>query len=285
LDHVIVIKQVLNIFTAISYLTLIALGLYVIYGLMGVINMAHGDFVMLGAYAQITLLGLGLNFWLAVAFSVLLITLLGAVVERAILRPLHGRGDLTSLLATWGLSIVFQQSIRLSFGPQPQFTQIPVAGSVAWLAGYPLYPILVAVLVWSVIAVMVLIFMKSRFGIMLRATMDNQTMAEAVGIRTSRIYLYTFALGTGLAAFAGALLSGIVGVTPAMGLDYISRSFFVVIIGGSQSIYNILGGAGIIAGSDSILRILSNGMMAQIIVLCFVIIVMFIRPQGVFSRK
>lgn len=277
-------KQFINIFSNISILILIALGLYVIFGLMRVINMAHGEFVMLGAYFQFLLVAQGLPFWLAVIFSVALVCLIGAVVEVSIIRPLHVVGGLSTLLATWGLSIVLRQTVQLIFGPGQKLLSSPIRYRVPFLGDYPLYIIIMVIVSWVVILAFILMFKKTKFGIMLRASMDNPEMAQAVGIPVKKIYFFSFVMGAGFAALAGTLIAPIVGIVPSMGIDYVVRSFFVVIIGGMSSIFSPIGGALIISGVDDILKITFDATIAKIAVLCFAMVIMVLKPRGVFSK-
>lgn len=285
LDLTILAKQALNVLVAISFLAMIAMGLYVIFNLMRVINMAHGDLLMIGAYVQLTLTGLGLNFWLGVILSVMVTAAMGMVVERLLLRSLYVRGELTTLLATWGLSIVLQQSVRFLYGSQTQYIGLPLTSPfTVGRFSYPLYHLVIMLLTWMVLGLTIWLLLRTRFGIAVRATMDHTAMAGAVGIPTSTIFLLAFGLGAGLAGLAGALLAPILGILPTMGLDFVAKSFFVVIVGGTGSVFSTLGGAGVIAGFENVLTAASNPVLAQILVLLLVIAIMYLRPEGLFSR-
>lgn len=271
--------------SAILVLTLVAMGLFIIFGLMKVINMAHGEFYMLGAYVAWWTTQRGVSFWLGLISGAVLVAGLGITVERIVIRPLYARGDLSTLLATWGISLALQRGVVLVLGAHPELVAAPVQGSVVFLGfSYPYYQLIQMVIAALAIVGVLLIFYRTSIGLRARATIENPEMAEALGVDTSRMYMLSFGLGAGLAGFAGALAAPFVSVVPTMGLDYVVRSFLVVITGGSASILGALFGGTIVGGWESAFTSLFNATYAQITVLLIVILVVLVRPRGIFSR-
>jgi branched-chain amino acid transport system permease protein/urea transport system permease protein len=279
-----VLKQVFNAASAVSLLALVSLGLFIVFGMMKVINMAHGEFYMLGAYAMWWLLERGVNFWLNLVVAALVVGLFGIVVERTVVQRLYARGDLSTLLATFGLSILLQRGIAITFGDRPQFVAAPISGGPTILDNtYPAYQIVAMVLAIAVIAGVILLFLKTDFGLRARATIVNPAMAAALGIDTARMNALSFALGSALAGFAGALAAPVVSVVPAMGLDWVVRAFLVVIVAGVGSIWSALGGAAIIGGWEAGFTAAYDATYAQITVLIIVWALVLLRPRGLFS--
>lgn len=278
--------DILNILTAISILAIVAIGLYIVFGLMNVINMAHGDMMMIGAFSTLTLTSFGINFWVSVLLSGLIVAALGALVERSVIRYLYQTGALSTMLATWGLGIVLQQTIRLTYGPQGQFVELPTL-SMTNIFGvqYPTYRLLLLIISLLIFIILFIILRKTKIGLIIRATMDQPTVAETMGINTKQVYFIGFVIGSFLAGIAGALIAPITNVSPLMGLDYVVKSFLAVIVGGVQSMLSVVGGATIIEGILNLLNIYIDATVAWIIVLSIIIITIWIRPKGVFSRR
>ncbi len=280
------IANLLNILTSIAVLAVVAVGLYIIFGLMQVINMAHGDMVMLGAYSTLVFTQAGFNFWTSAVLATLIVGIIGGLLERGVVQFLYKSGNLSTMLATWGVGIALQQTVKLIFGPQGQFVDAPVLKMVnIFGVSYPSYRLILLVLCVLVLTGVFIILKKTRAGLLVRATMDNRVMAEAMGINTKQVYLYGFIGGSALAGFAGALISPITNISPLMGLDYVTKSFLVVISGGVESMMSTVGGSVIIAGLQNFLNIYIDSTNSWMIVLAIVIIVIWIRPQGVFTKK
>lgn len=277
--------DLINVVIAAIFAIEVALGLTIIFGVMRVINMAHGEFFMLGAYTMVVVTGAGLSPWIGVAIAPVVLGMFGMVTERVMIRPLYRRGDLSSLLATFGLSIVLQQSARLVFGPQSRAVPAPLEGSVSIFGtAYPAYRIVAAAVALAVVAAVGLLIYRSTFGIRIRATIENADVASALGTNTTRIANTAFGLGAALAGFAGALMAPFIGVVSTMGLEHTVRSFLVVITGGLGSIGGTVGGGVLIGGGESALNVPLGGTAAQIAVLLVAIAVMLLRPQGLFAR-
>lgn len=278
--------SVMNILTNIAFLAVIAVGLYLIFGLMNIINLAHGDMVMLGAYAVCLLTEAGLNFWISVVAAALIVGLIGGMVERGVVQFLYRSGNLSTLLATWGVSICLQQIMRLIFGPQGKHVNVPITSMVSiGSLDYPAYRLILLAVCALVIIGLYLILKKTRVGLLIRSTMDSPRMAEAMGINTNQVYFMGFALGSALAGLAGGLIAPLVSVSPLMGMSYVTQSFLTVIVGGVQTIFSTVGGAVMIGGTQNFLTNYLDAVQSWMSVLVLVIISIWLRPQGVFSKN
>jgi urea transport system permease protein len=227
----------------------------------------------------------GLDPWIGIALGPLVLGAFGMLVERGIIRGLYQRGDLSSLLATFALSVVIQQGARLIWGPQSHTVPSPIDGTVSVLGTvYPTYRLVAAAIALVVIVAVALLVYRSPFGIRVRGTIENAEVAASLGTDTSRIATLAFGLGAALAGFAGALMAPFVGVVYSMGLEQTVRSFLVVITGGMGSIVGTFGGGTLIGGGESALSVPFGGTVAKILVLVLAIVVMLARPQGIFAR-
>jgi urea ABC transporter permease protein UrtB len=276
----IVIPVVLNAATLISILMLVALGLAIIFGLMNVINMAHGEFVTIGAFTLALVERHGGSFWLALALAPVIGAAAGYLLERAIVQHLYRR-PLDTILATWGVSLALQQLLQIAFGAAPQYVAAPVEGSVMFAGtSYPAYRLILIAFAVSVFAAALLVFHRTRFGLDLRTVIENRDMAEALGVDTRRIYALAFAAGAALAAFAGVLIAPLTNVLAQMGGNYLARSFFVVIVGGAGSIAGVAAGSTLVGGLETLLNYRVPGTVAQALVLVGAVIVVRFRPRG-----
>jgi len=293
-------QQVGTVFTGLSLgsiLLLAALGLAITYGVMGVINMAHGELLMVGAYATFVVQGLfrshlpqWTDWYVVAAIPAAFFTaaLVGVAMERLVLRHLYGR-PLESLLATWGLSLVLIQAARVSFGPQNLELSNPswMSGGIELAAGVVLpwnriviigFAVFVLLLIW-------LMMQRTRLGMFVRAVTQNRAMAGCVGVPTARVDTLAFAIGAGVAGLGGLALSQIANVGPAMGQGYIVDAFMVVVLGGvgqlAGAVWAALG-LGIVA---KFLEGWAGAVIAKILVLVFIIIFIQKRPQGIFALK
>jgi urea transport system permease protein len=280
-----------------SILLLAALGLAITYGLMGVINMAHGELIMIGAYATWLVQAFfknalpGLFDWYllaAVPVAFLASALVGAVMERTVIRFLYGR-PLETLLATWGISLVLMQAVRSVFGAQNVGVENPswMSGSLLMMGNLSL-PWNRIIIVGFAVAVLVgvsLLIGKTRLGLFVRGVTQNRPIASCMGVNTARIDTYAFALGSGIAGLAGCALSQIGNVGPDLGQNYIVDSFMVVVLGGvgqlAGTVYAALG-LGIL---NKFLEGWAGAVLAKIAVLIFIIVFIQKRPQGIFAMK
>lgn len=283
-----IVSQILTGLSLSAILLLIALGLAVIYGVTGVINLAHGEFVMLGAYGAWLLqtqFGLGLLASLAPIF--LLLVLFGWLVEALIIRHLYLR-PLDTILATWGIGVIIQQVVRLSVGGELRYVQMPafLSRSVSIFgvteSAYRLFVLAVALCLLTVTWV---IYRRTSFGLKLRAITQSRDVASSFGINAGRIYRLTFAYGAGLAGLAGALVSPLKSVSPEMGTTYVVDAFMVVVLGGVQSLFGAVASSAIIGEASGLLAFLSNDTVAKAVVLTAIVVLIRFRPQGLFSSR
>jgi urea transport system permease protein len=288
------------VFTGISLgsiLLLVALGLAITYGLMGVINMAHGELMMIGAYATYVVQNLfrtylpgGFDAYIlaAIPVSFLAAAAVGALLERSVIRWLYGR-PLETLLATWGISLILMQAVRNIFGAQ----NVPVENP-AWLSGgvaamsnltLPYNRIAIIAFAMLVLAGVALLIARTRLGLFVRGVTQNRQMASCMGVNTARIDTYAFALGSGIAGLAGCALSQVGNVGPDLGQSYIVDAFMVVVLGGvgqlAGTVYAALG-LGVL---NKLLEGWQGAVLAKIMVLVFIVIFIQKRPQGIFAMK
>ncbi len=265
---------------------LAALGLTIIYGTMGVINMAHGEFIMLGAYSTYVFQSmLGLPFLLCLPLSFFVVAAIGLLVERSIIRPLYAR-PLDTLLATWGLSLILIQSVRLIFGGEPQYVAVPewlnfvVQTSFLSLSGLRIFIVLMAVILCGVTW---FLMYRTSYGVKVRAVMQDKEMAQSFGVNSSRIYSLTFAYGAGLAGVAGGLFGAVKTLFPDMGSGYIVEAFLVVVVGGIQLAGSVVS-AGLLGELNSVFSYFTNDTFARFVLFTLVVIFLRFRPQGLLSE-
>ena len=288
------------VFTGISLgsiLLLVALGLAITYGLMGVINMAHGELMMVGAYATYVVqvmfrqyLPNAFDWYLLAALPMAFLTAaaVGAVLERSVLRFLYGR-PLETLLATWGISLILMQAVRSLFGAQNVAVENPswMSGGIQVLSNLslPWNRILIVLFAMAVLIGMTLLISQTRLGLFVRGVTQNRAMASCMGVNTARIDTYAFALGSGIAGLAGCALSQIGNVGPDLGQGYIVDAFMVVVLGGvgqlAGTVYAALG-LGVL---NKFLEGWTGAVLAKIAVLVLIIIFIQKRPQGLFAMK
>lgn len=274
------VPLVLNGLTLISILMLVAIGLAVIYGLMGVINLSHGEFITVGAFFLALVQSSGGSFWLALALVPLLGAVLGVLVEQSLIRHLYTR-PLATILATWGLSLIIQQALQLTFGAAPQKVVPPLTATVQVLgADYPLYRLVLIGLAFAIIGACYGLMRKTAFGLDLRAMIQNREMADALGVNTKRVHTIAFAMGAALAGIAGVLIAPLTAVVAQMGVNYLARSFFVVIVGGAGSIPGVVAGGAVVGGTETVLNYVIPSTLSQALVLVLAIIIVRVRPNG-----
>ncbi len=293
----IVVMQGFSGLSLFSVLLLMALGLAIIFGQMGVINMAHGEFMTIGAYT-IYVLGkitaeyfptfLPYYFFFALFAAFALAFLVGYLVEYLMIRHLYKR-PLDTLLATWGLSLIMQQIFRTIFGGREVSPNLP-----DWLMGswsvtdtidIPINGMVVMAITFAVTGLVVMFMFRSSWGLKVRATTQNRLMAGAVGINTKKVDRMTFAVGCGIAGVAGAAFTTIASTGPTSGSQYIVDTFLVVVFGGATSILGAIASAFSIAQAQSILTFFLTNAMGKVVTLLVVIVILMLRPEGLFSSK
>ncbi len=278
-------------------LLLMALGLAIIFGQMGVINMAHGEFLTIGAYTTYVLSTVSQSWapWLFDSYFVIAIFVsfalaagVGLAIEHLMIRHLYHR-PLDTLLATWGLSLIMQQAFRSAFGAREVSATLP-----DWLMGslkptdaidIPINGLLIMGLTFVLTAAIFIALLRSRWGIRVRATTQNRTMASAAGIDTRRVDRLTFALGCGLAGVAGAAFTTIGSTGPTSGSLYIVDTFLVVVFGGAESLIGAVASAFSIAQTQATMEFFMSGSIAKVLTLLGVITILMLRPQGLFSLR
>ena len=279
------LMQFLNGLSIAAILILVGYGLAVIFGMMRIINWAHGEFFMLGAYVVLVVGEAGGSYWLALLIAPIIVALVGAIIERLLVRHLY-KELLATVLLTWGLSICLRQLVRLVIGPEWRYIGNPLPGSMTFLGiSYPLYRLFIVVLAVAVMGFVGYLMLKTRFGLYCRAVRQNREMAAALGVDTDRINLLSFALGTGLAGLGGAVMAPLVTIQPDMGLSFLGDSFLVVIVGGAGSIMGIVVSALLLAGVRAILSFSINPVWSYILVLLFATVIIRFRPQGLLGTK
>jgi len=263
---------------------LVALGLNLIYGILGIVNVAHGTYYMLGAVFALVLQPY-LGFWGAVTVSVLLVALIGALSERIVLRPLFEQPTMT-ILATFGILLTFEQAVALTFGLSSRSMADPLGarfelGSTI----YPTYRLVVALCAILSVVGLELFLKRSRWGTWIRAVSQNRELAAVQGVPAPLVYSLTFALGTGLAALAGGLTAPIIGVHYLMGVDIVILAFVVVIVGGVGNLWGSVVVAIGAAEVENLLTLVTRPTAARMITFLILALLLVYRPNGIFERR
>ncbi len=276
------VSIILQIVYVIANLALISLGLAIIFGMMRVINLAHGEFLMLGGYTVVVATNNGVNIWVAILIlSPLVVGAIGVIVERLLIRFLYGR-MVDTLLATWGLSLLFIGLITSIFGASTATTISPPLGVVTigeyTSSGYELFLIGITILLFVAVY---LVLKLTTLGLVARGTMQNAEMASALGVSTSRIYMLTFGLGAAVSGFAGGLLAPITGVLPTIGTVYIAKAFITVISGGAAILAGTTSASILLGGLNGIISFVTGPTLGEVALLLAAIILLRIMPRGI----
>ncbi|MFK0206413.1 branched-chain amino acid ABC transporter permease [Agrobacterium sp. NPDC090283] len=274
----------LEISRAIAWLVLISAGLAVIFGMMRIINFAHGEFLMVGAYTVVLTTKAGINQWVAILVLAPLVTgILGLAVERLIIRRLYGR-ILDSLLATWGLSMLLVGGVTVLFGNTVQGISAPLGGISIGTYQIPAYNLLLIAAAVVLLAAIWVVLRFTRMGLIARATMQNPDMAEAMGIRTHWVYMATFGIGSATAGLAGGLLAPMTGVVPTMGVNFVAQSFITVITGGTAIIAGTSSASVLLGTVSQGTTFLSGPVYGDVALLFLALVLLRILPQGITGR-
>lgn len=265
--------------TNVAVLLLLAIGLALVYSTRGIINLAHGEFVMLGAYATLKLATSGVPVVVAVAVAASMVGLFGAAIERVLIRRLYGR-TADAMIATWGLSLILIQVVTLVFGTNAEGLEIPFGAFQVGSYTASVYSAVLIAVGAGVLLSVVVLMRKTSFGLRARATARAPRMAEAVGINTGRIDTTTFAIGAATAGLAGGVLAPYLGVSPTMGQGFIAEVFMAVIVGGANFVVGTPLAAGLLGGSESILAGVFSPITGQVGLLLIAILVVRLRPMG-----
>lgn len=274
----------LQILSGVATLVIVSIGLAVVFGMMRVINLAHGEFLMLGGYATILAAGRGVNVWLAMlVVAPAVVGLFGAVIERILIRRLYGR-MVDTMLATWGLSLALIGGVTMVFGNSVEGISAPL-GSFAIgryrTSGYDVFLIVaaaaIAFVVWAVLRF-------TSAGLIARGTMQNPDMAAALGVAPDRVYAVTFISGAALSGLAGGLLAPISGVLPTMGTAYIAKAFITVITGGAAMLTGTLTASALLGSVSTVGTFLTTPVFGEVALLVVAIILLRLLPRGITGR-
>ena len=275
--------QVLDIVTTAAFLYAVAAGLLIVFGVMKIINFAHGAFLTIGGYAALLVTRLGWDPWWALAVAFAVGVTAGAVVERLVMRPLYAR-PLDAILATWGLGIVIGQVITLEFGREVQFVKSPVAGAMPILGeSYSQYRLILVVLAVALAVVLGLVLNATRLGLAARAVIMNESLAQGLGINSGLVRFAAFSLGSGLAALAGALITPLSSVDPNMGVPWLVNAFMLVLVSG-VSLVSLAVSCLVLGGAQVLVSTYSDPVAGGLTIVVLAALLLRFRPQG-FARE
>lgn len=273
---------ILDIITTAAILYAVAAGLLIVFGVMKIINFAHGGFLTVGGYSALLVTRLGLNPWWAVAFAFVIGAVCGMIIERLVVRPLYSR-PLDAILATWGLGIILGQVITLAFGREVQFVQSPVTGAIDLLgASYSEYRLLLVLVALVLAASLALLLNGTRLGLVTRAVIMNEDLARGLGINSGLVRFATFSLGAGLASLAGALITPLSSVDPNMGVPWLVNAFMLVMVSG-VSLVSLAIACLVLGGAQVLVSTWGNPILGGLTIVVLAAFVLRLRPQG-FSR-
>jgi urea transport system permease protein len=280
------ISQVMIGISVAAILAIAAIGLAIIFGVAGVINMAHGQFIMVGAYTAAVVGQLGGNTFIAIPVAFIVVAILGLVVERGIIQWIYDR-PLETLLATWGVGIILEVLMKVIFGPELYYVGAPkvLDGGMRIIGRlpYPYYRMfLIALAIVMVAATLYLIF-RTDFGLKVRAVRRNRAMSGCLGIDTARIDMLIFMYGSGLAGIAGAVLAPIKSVSTTMGFSYAVGSYMVIVLGGVGNLLGVPTGAFLIGEGETLLAYKYNAVIGQLLVFVAIVIAIRVFPRGIFG--
>lgn len=268
-------------------IVLMALGLTIIFGLLDVINMAHGEFYAVGAYLGFVLVAAGVSFWIALVLVPLLMAPLGYVTERWLIQKVFHHRDrhILTLLLTFGLAIVLEDGLKLVFGPNPVRLEQPISGA-SEIVGmfFPNYRLFMMGVGTAIIVAVWMIVYRTNLGAMVRAAAFDRNMAASLGVRVNRVYAGTFAFGVALAGISGVLLAPVYSVFPTMGRDFILIAFSVIIVGGMGSIKGAVLAGLVLTQIEAISSLYISPVWSEPLVFSIMVAVLMIRPQGMFGR-
>jgi urea transport system permease protein len=275
--------QLLDIVTTAAILYAVAAGLLIVFGVMKIINFAHGGFLTIGGYSALLVTRLGWNPWWSLAFAVVIGVVCGAIVERLVMRPLYAR-PLDAILATWGLGIVVGQVITLQFGREVQFVQSPVAGAMTILGeSYSQYRLILVIVAVALAVAMGLVLNGTKLGLQTRAVIMNENLARGLGINSGLVRFATFSIGSGLAALAGALITPLSSVDPNMGVPWLVNAFMLVLVSG-MSLIALAVSCLVLGGAQVLVSTYSDPVAGGLTIVVLAALILRFRPQG-FARE
>ena len=271
---------VTSIAFGVATLILLALGLAVIFGMMRVINLAQGEFLMLGAYTVLIATKLGLGLWLGIALAPVVVGIIGLVIERCVIQFLYGR-MLDTMLATWGLSLAIVGAITVILGPTTEGVATPLGFIAVGDYSIAIYKLFVIGVALAALAATYALFRRTRFGLIARATMQKPVMVAAAGVNPPLVYMATFGLGAALAGLAGAIMAPLTGVVPTLGLAFIAKIFITVIVGGPLIFLGTVSASSLLGVVETVVSITSSPIFGQVALLGVAIVVIRMLPEGI----
>ncbi len=283
-----IITQFLTGFSVVGILVISAIGLAIIFGVVGVINMAHGEFIMVGAYTAAVVGELGGNTFIAIPVAFIVVAALGLAVERSIIQWIYDR-PLETLLATWGLGIILRVVIKMIFGSELYYVGAPKILDGGFrtigLLPFPWYRLFLIGIAIAMLVATYLFLFKTDIGLKVRAVRRNRSMTGCLGINTARVDMIVFAYGSGLAGAAGAALAPIKSVSPPMGFPYAIDSFMVLILGGVGNLWGVVAGSAIIGEGETVLSFLYNNVIGKLLVFLMIVAAIRVWPRGLFGYR
>jgi branched-chain amino acid transport system permease protein len=275
---------VIQVLYGIASLVIISAGLAVIFGMMKVINLAHGEFLMLGGYATLGALKIGLNLWVAIFVAApLAVGVVGVILERLVIRRLYGR-MIDTMLATWGLSLLLVGIVTSVFGNTVAGISTPLGNFTIGAYSVSTYTLLIIAVAVVLGLALRWVLLRTQLGLIARGTMQNPAMADALGISPSRVYSVTFAVGAALSGLAGGLLAPLTGVVPTMGSAFIAKAFITVIGGGPAILAGLVGASSFFGAINQIAAFLSTPVFGEVALLFAAIVMLRLLPQGITGR-
>lgn len=274
----------IEVLNAVATLLLVSIGLAIVFGMMRVINLAHGEFIMIGGYATIMATRWGVNIWIAMLIvAPMVVGLVGAVVERCVIRHLYGR-MVDTMLATWGLSLLLVGVVTLIFGNTTVGLSSPLGSFEIGAYQVSSYTAFMGVVAISVTAGLYALFKGTRFGLIARGVMQNPQMAAALGVSPTRIYSVTFTLGAALAGLAGGVLAPITGVVPTIGVAYVAKAFITVIGGGASVLAGTLSASTLFGAVNQLAVFATTPVIGEVALLLVAVVLVRLLPQGITGR-
>jgi branched-chain amino acid transport system permease protein len=276
-------SQFLDIVTTAAILYAVAAGLLIVFGVMKIINFAHGGFLTVGGYSALIVTKLGWHPWWALPFAFVIGCALGMIVERLVVRPLYAR-PLDAILATWGLGIILGQLITLYFGREVQFVESPIKGAIDFAgASYSQYRLILVLVAVALAVALALVLNGTKLGLQTRAVIMNENLARGLGINSGLVRFITFSLGAGLASLAGALITPLSSVDPNMGVPWLVSAFMLVLVSGI-SLASLAAACLVLGGAQVLVSTYGNPILGGLTIVVLAALILRFRPQG-FARE
>lgn len=275
---------IIQIVNMIAMLALMSIGLAIIFGMMRVINLAHGEFLMLGTYAVLVPSKLGVNIWVSMfIIAPIFVGVVGVIVERLVVRFLYGR-MMDTLLATWGLSLLITGVMTTIFGNTMEGVSTPFGGFQIGEIAESQYKFFVIGIAAALMAAVYLVLKRTKLGLIARGTMQNANMANALGVSPSAVYTATFGIGAALTGFAGAVLAPVIGAAPTLGVAYVAKAFITVIGGGQAILSGTASAASVFGVINQVVTFFSTSVLGEVALLIGAVLLLRALPQGITGR-